>query len=44
MNFVLGKWSEDEKAELSFILEKASEAVKAYVAIGIDRAMNLYNK
>jgi PTH1 family peptidyl-tRNA hydrolase len=44
VNFVLGKWSEDEKAELSFILEKASEAVKAYVAIGIDRAMNLYNK
>ena len=31
VNFVLGKWSEDEKAELSRILEKATEVVKTFV-------------
>jgi PTH1 family peptidyl-tRNA hydrolase len=44
VNYVLGKWSEDEKAELPHVLEKAADAVKTFAAIGIDRAMNLYNK
>ena len=44
VNFVLGKWSEDERAELPHIIERAGEAVKTFAAIGLDRAMNLYNK
>lgn len=44
VNFVLGKWNEDEKAELQEFLERAAEAVKAVASIGLDRAMNLYNK
>jgi peptidyl-tRNA hydrolase, PTH1 family len=44
VNFVLGKWSEDEKAELVTFTERAAEAVKTFAAIGLDRAMNLYNK
>ena len=44
VNFVLGKWSEDEKAELSRILEKATEVVKTFVTIGLERAMNVTGK
>lgn len=44
VNFVLGKWSNDEAAELPNIIERAAEAVKTFASIGIDRAMNLYNK
>lgn len=44
VNFVLGKWSEDEAAELPHIITRAAEAVHAFAGIGIDRAMNLYNK
>ncbi|MCC6282646.1 MAG: aminoacyl-tRNA hydrolase, partial [Saprospiraceae bacterium] len=44
VNFVLGKWSEDEKAELSRILEKAAEVVKTFVTIGLERAMNVTGK
>lgn len=41
VDFVLGKWSEDEKAELSRILNKTVETVKAFVTIGLERAMNV---
>ena len=41
VEFVLGKWSEDERAELPHILEKTAETVKAFVSIGLDRAMNV---
>ena len=44
VNFVLGKWSEDEAAELPHILEKAAETVKAFVTLGIERAMNTVSK
>lgn len=44
VNYVLGKWSEDEAAELPNILEKAAETIKAYATIGIDRAMNVAAK
>ena len=38
VDFVLGKWSEDEKAELPHILGKTVNAIKAFVTIGLDRA------
>ena len=43
-NYVLGKWSEGEKAELPRILEKAAEVVKTFVTIGLERAMNVTGK
>lgn len=44
VEFVLGKWSEDERAELPHILEKTAETVKAFVSIGLERAMNVAGK
>lgn len=44
VNYVLGKWSEDEKAELPRILEKAAEVVKTFVTIGLERAMSVTGK
>jgi peptidyl-tRNA hydrolase, PTH1 family len=44
VNFVLGKWTEDEQAELPNILERADEAVRTFATIGLDRAMNFFNK
>ncbi|MEO0005955.1 MAG: hypothetical protein RJA20_151 [Bacteroidota bacterium] len=40
VNFVLGKWSEDEKAELPHILEHCTEVIKTFVTLGPERAMN----
>jgi PTH1 family peptidyl-tRNA hydrolase len=44
VNFVLGKWTEDEKAELPRILEKADEVIKTFVTLGLARAMNATGK
>ena len=44
VDYVLGKWTEDEKAELPHILEKASETIKTLVTIGMERAMNVAGK
>ena len=44
VNFVLGKWTEDEKAELSRIFEKAEEVIKTFVTLGLERAMNATGK
>ena len=40
VNFVLGKWIEDEAAELPHVLKRAGDATKAFVALGMERAMN----
>jgi len=44
VNYVLGKWTEDEKAELPRILEKAEEVIKTFVTLGLERAMNVTGK
>lgn len=44
VNFVLGKWTEDEKAEMAHILEKAELVVKTFVTIGLEKAMNATGK
>jgi len=44
VNYVLGKWSDDEAAELPNILEKSAETIKAFVTIGVERAMNVAAK
>ncbi len=43
VDFVLGKWTAEEKAELKPAIEKAIEVIKAFGTIGVDRAMNQYN-
>ncbi len=44
VNFVLGKWTPDEQAELPHILEKSVEVVKTLVTVGLERAMNITGK
>jgi PTH1 family peptidyl-tRNA hydrolase len=42
-NFVLGKWKKEEMDDLSFIIDKSVDAIKAFVSIGIKHASNQYN-
>lgn len=44
VDFVLGKWSSNEREKLPEILEHCTEAVKAFGTIGIARSMSQYNK
>lgn len=44
VNFVLGKWTPEETEKLPEILKAASEATKAFAAIGLQHAMNQFNK
>lgn len=43
IDYVLGSFSAEEEKELPFILDKAVEAIKAFVTMGPDRAMNTVN-
>jgi peptidyl-tRNA hydrolase, PTH1 family len=43
VNYVLGKWSKDEHAEMPHILKNCAEAIKTFGTIGLDRAMNQFN-
>jgi PTH1 family peptidyl-tRNA hydrolase len=43
VDFVLGKWDDEEVKLLPERLDKMCEAIKSFVTIGIDRTMNFYN-
>ena len=43
IDYVLGKFSEEEQAQLDPALDHAVEAIKAFVTLGPDRAMNMFN-
>ena len=43
VNYVLGKWSDEEKVLIENSIIKASAAAQAFVTDGINRAMNIYN-
>jgi len=43
VDYVLGEWSEEEKAKLSERLDMASEAVKSFVLSGLANTMSDYN-
>lgn len=43
IDYVLGRFTDEEEAELAPRIEKATEAVKCFVCQGADRAMNMYN-
>jgi PTH1 family peptidyl-tRNA hydrolase len=42
--YVLGKWSDEEKKTLNDRLKVASDAIKAFTFIGLQRCMNDFNK
>lgn len=44
VNYVLGKWTEEERSGFSEVLKYASETVKSFATIGIARTMNQFNK
>ena len=44
VNYVLAKWSSDEDKDLKIHINRAVEAIKSFVSIGIGRTMTAYNK
>ena len=44
VDFVLGKWSEKEAAELPAIIRYAAETVRSFGTIGLNYTMNQFNK
>lgn len=43
VDYVLGKWSEDENKLLPEKIENACHAVKSFATIGLERTMNVFN-
>lgn len=43
VNYVLGKWTEEEQTIIKPQIKKAAESILAFSFMGIDKAMNLYN-
>jgi PTH1 family peptidyl-tRNA hydrolase len=43
VNYVLGKWSDEDKVVIDESTKKASEAAQLFVTEGINKAMNIYN-
>ena len=43
VDYVLGKWNEDEKSTLSERLERANELINSFVLAGVRITMNAYN-
>jgi peptidyl-tRNA hydrolase len=44
VDFVLGRFPEEDLVRVEAAVEQACEAVKCFVTQGIDRTMNIYNK
>lgn len=43
IDYVLGKWSESEKKELTAICDKAADAIRSFGLVGVERTMNFFN-
>jgi PTH1 family peptidyl-tRNA hydrolase len=43
IDYVLGRFSEEDQVALEPALDRAVEAIKAFVTLGPDRAMNMFN-
>jgi peptidyl-tRNA hydrolase, PTH1 family len=43
VNYVLGKWTEEEQKKLPEYITKAVEAIESFCLIGAERTMNTYN-
>ncbi len=44
VDYVLGKWSEEQLKLLPQILDQAVAVIRSFVVVGLDRSMNLHNK
>jgi PTH1 family peptidyl-tRNA hydrolase len=44
VDYVLGKWSEDEKKELPERIDMACDIIRSFGTIGVEFTMNRYNK
>ena len=44
IDFVLGKFSEEEMELLKPYITKIYDIIKSFVMVGMDKTMNLYNK
>lgn len=44
VEFVLGKWSEEEQKTLPELIKHSVDAIESFALAGIDRTMNVYNK
>lgn len=44
VNFVLGKWTTDEQIALEPVIEKATQALLAFIAVGLDHAIKELGK
>ncbi|MEL6942159.1 MAG: hypothetical protein AAFO82_05780 [Bacteroidota bacterium] len=44
IDFVLGKWTDEEEAELTEIIDYAIDTIKSFAAIGLNHTMNNRNK
>jgi PTH1 family peptidyl-tRNA hydrolase len=43
VDYVLGKWAEEEKPVLTATIQKSAEAVLSFGHIGLERTMNVFN-
>lgn len=43
VDFVLGKWSDEESEQLPGIMDHAAEIIRSFVTLGVERTMNRYN-
>ncbi len=43
IDYVLGEWSEEETKGMPELLDRACKAIKAFITMGPDRAMNICN-
>lgn len=44
VDYVLGKWTDEQASSVEVIKEKAAKILKSFVAIGLDRAMTSHNR
>jgi len=44
VDYVLGKWSEEQASQLSSIVDQCCDVVQSFVAIGADHTMTKYNE
>ncbi|MCH2197393.1 MAG: aminoacyl-tRNA hydrolase [Flavobacteriales bacterium] len=43
VNYVLGKWNEEESSRLGERLDRSCQAILSFASIGLDRTMNFFN-
>jgi len=43
VEYVLGRWTEEQRKDLHEAIKKSCEAVLGFATVGLERAMNLYN-